>query len=211
MSDTATGAATDTVNRYLALGDSYTIGEGVPKESSFPYQTVDILKKNGLNFSNPEMIARTGWTTDELMSAIEKAMLKPPYDVVSLLIGVNNQYRGRSTAEYEKQFRQLLEKAIELAGNKGTRVFVISIPDWGSTPFAQGRNREQISKEIDGFNAINRSVTNEKSIVYIDITPGSKKALTDPTLVTIDCLHPSAKEYQRWSELLAGAIEAVIK
>lgn len=202
---------TDTAHRFLALGDSYTIGEGVQTGLSFPYQTIEILKKSGFNFSTPGIIARTGWTTDELMAAINNTELKPPYNIVSLLIGVNDQYRGRSSVEYAQQFRQLLEKAIELAGNNSNRVFVISIPDWGSTPYAQGRDRNKIAKEIDEFNSVNRSITNEKSIMYIDITPGSKNALTDSTLVTTDGLHPSSKEYQRWSQLLASAIEAVIK
>ena len=211
MADRDADPVRNTGFRFLALGDSYTIGEGVPVDSSFPYQTVELLNKKGFKVSPPEIIARTGWTTDELMAAINNANLNPPYDVVTLLIGVNNQYRGRTRDEYGQQFRQLLEKAIQLTGNRNSRVFVISIPDWGSTPYAQGRNREQIAKEIDEFNAVNRSITNEKSIVYLDITAGSKEALTDHSLVTMDGLHPSAKEYKRWSQLLVAAIEDVLR
>jgi len=208
---TAKRVMSDTGYRYLALGDSYTIGESVSREAGFPYQTVRLLKEKNILFSEPQIIAKTGWTTAELISAINSASLNPPYDIVSLLIGVNNQYRGYSRQEYTSEFKLLLEKAIQLAGNRTNRVFVLSIPDWGSTPFAEGRNRELIAKEIDEFNALNESISKEQGVVYINITPGSRDAVTDRSLVASDGLHPSGKEYAKWASALAQAIESVIK
>ncbi len=134
---------------YLALGDSYTIGESVPIAESFPYQTVQLLRKAGYFFQAPEIIAKTGWTTDELQQGIKNSRLLPAYDIVSLLVGVNNQYRERSSAEYSADFENLLENAIRFANGKRDRVYVLSIPDWSVTPFAAGRNRSVISRAID--------------------------------------------------------------
>jgi lysophospholipase L1-like esterase len=145
------------------------------------------------------------------LNAIAGADLHPPYDLVSLLIGVNNQYQGRSIAEYETEFELLLTKAIELAGKDTTRVVVFSIPDWGATPFASGRNREQIAREIDAFNAVNKRITLNKNVQYIDITPGTREAINDPALVAADGLHPSAKEYARWAEAFITRIEHRLK
>src|SRR3954453_11153972 len=142
-------------SRYLALGDSYTIGESVAVADRYPVQLARELK-----LGEPEIIAKTGWTTDELSAAIDKAMDKAdphgPYDLVTLLIGVNNQYRGRSADEYRTQFAGLLQRAIGFAGGNAQHVIVVSIPDWGVTPFAEGRDRAKIAREIDQFNAINR-------------------------------------------------------
>src|SRR5436190_11027403 len=126
---------------YLALGDSYTIGEQVPFAENFPNQTVQLLRQAGFAFYAAEIIAQTGWTTDELAHAIENTLTLETYDVVSLLVGVNNQYRGRTIVEFKIEFEQLLQRAIQFAGNKPYRVFVLSIPDWGMTPFAEGRDR----------------------------------------------------------------------
>lgn len=192
---------------YLALGDSYTIGEGLPHEDNFPHQTVDLLQKKGMAIADPEIVAKTGWTTDELMDAISKRTLKSNYDYVSLLIGVNNQYRGRDIATYQKEFEQLLLQAIQFARDKPQHVFVLSIPDWGATPFAEGRDRAKISSEIDHFNDANRKTAEKHKVHYIEITTGTREVKQDLSLIAEDKLHPSKKEYSRWAEKLSRAIE----
>lgn len=191
---------------YLALGDSYTIGEGVPFEENFPSQTVSLLKRKQILVKEFQVIAKTGWTTDELSDAINKATIHPPYDIVSLLIGVNNQYRGRSAENYQIEFESLLKRSIEFAGNHTSHVYVLSIPDWGVTPFAEGRDRTKIAKEIDAFNGINKKLSAQYQVNYIDITPSTREAANDPSLLTSDKLHPSGKEYGKWAELLNEAI-----
>lgn len=192
---------------YLALGDSYTIGESLPLEDNFPHQTVALLRKKRIHMADPEIVAKTGWTTDELMDAITKRSLKSNYDYVSLLIGVNNQYRGRDIATYQKDFEQLLLQAIQFAGGKHQRVFVLSIPDWGATPFAEGRDRKKIEREIDQFNAANLKIAQQYKVHYLEITTGTREAKQDLSLVADDKLHPSKKEYARWAEKLSRAIE----
>jgi lysophospholipase L1-like esterase len=192
---------------YLALGDSYTIGESLPLKDNFPYQTVDLLKQKGIQISEPVIVAKTGWTTDELMTAIEKQQLKGQFNFVSLLIGVNNQYRGRDIENYQKEFEQLLQKAIAFAGGTTNHVFVLSIPDWGATPFAEGRDRLKIANEIDQFNSVNKKISERFKVNYIEITAGTREASKDPSLVAEDKLHPSKKEYARWAEKLSQAIE----
>ena len=191
---------------YLALGDSYTIGESVPVYENFPYQAVQMLRQKGKAFHAPEIVARTGWTTDELSAGIDKTSFLPSYDIVSLLIGVNNQYRGRSADEYAVQFEALLKRAIAFAGGKVAHVFVISIPDWGATPFAAERDRAKIAEEINAFNDINQKISFKYKVHYLDITPGSREALADPSLVAKDKLHPSGSEYARWAALLAAEV-----
>lgn len=191
---------------YLALGDSYTIGESVPVYENFPYQAVQMLRQKGHSFHAPEIVAKTGWTTDELSAGIDKNKFLPSYNIVSLLIGVNNQYRGRSAEEYAIQFEALLKKAIVFAGGKDAHVFVVSIPDWGATPFAQDRDRAKITDEINAFNAINLKISDQYKVHYINITPGSREALADPTLVARDKLHPSGNEYAKWATLLVAEI-----
>ena len=144
---------------YLALGDSYTIGQSVLSSENFPNQTVQLLNQQNYNFKSPEILATTGWTTDELQTNINNHVFTPPYDFVSLLIGVNNQYRGRSVENYKPEFESLLKQAIQFAGGNANRVIVVSIPDWGVTPFANGRDRTQIAKEIDDYNAANRYIS----------------------------------------------------
>jgi lysophospholipase L1-like esterase len=189
---------------YLALGDSYTIGESVPIYESFPYQLVQLLRAKGLPVQAPEIVARTGWTTDELDAGIEKTRLLPSYDFVTLLIGVNNQYRGRTTENYAPEFEALLEKAIRFAGGRKERVVVLSIPDWSHTPYAEGRDRTKISGEIDAYNTVNRRIAMKHGIHYVDITPGSREATQDRSLVASDGLHPSGKEYGRWAAPVAA-------
>ena len=192
---------------YLALGDSYTIGESVPLYESFPYQTVQQLRKAGCPVYAAEIIAKTGWTTDELQAGINNSYLLPVYDFVSLLIGVNNQYRGRNREEYAGQFEVLLQQAIAFAGNNKQHVFVLSIPDWGVTPFANGKDKVAIAGEIDAFNAINKSISEKYQVNYIDITAGTREAAHDTTLLAADQLHPSGKEYARWAMKLAEGIQ----
>lgn len=193
---------------YLALGDSYTIGEAVSDTGRFPVQLVNALQKKGILFNPPEIIATTGWTTDELADAIKKKepQLKKKYDMVSLLIGVNNQYRGRDAEEYRIQFKELLKTAIKYAEGVKSRVFVVSIPDWGVTPFAEGRDRKKIAQEIDLYNKINKEETAKEGITYIDITPESRNAVTDKSLIASDGLHPSEKMYKEWVEIILSQI-----
>lgn len=184
---------------YLALGDSYTVGESVPLYENFPYQLVQQLRKKGIRVSAPEIVAKTGWTTDELLTGISQTQFLPSYDFVTLLIGVNNQYRGRSIEEYAIQFEILLQKAIKFAKDKPSKVVVVSIPDWGATPFAKDRDTKKIATEIDAFNAVNKRIALQYKVHYADITPGSRDALTDKDLVAKDGLHPSGKEYAKWA------------
>jgi lysophospholipase L1-like esterase len=191
---------------YLALGDSYTIGESLPLKDNFPYQTVDLLKQKGIQMTEPVIVAKTGWTTDELMDAIEKRQIKGQFNFVSLLIGVNNQYRGRDIDTYQKEFEQLLQQAIGFAGGNRNHVFVLSIPDWGATPFAAGRDLVKIAREIDQFNAVNKKISEQYKVNYIEITLDTREASKDASLVADDKLHPSKKEYGRWAEKLSNGI-----
>jgi len=194
---------------YLALGDSYTIGEGVSLEDSFPYQLVQSLRKTGESFSAPEIIAQTGWTTDDLKKGIRKHVFLRSYHFVSLLIGVNNQYRGLDINEYALQFEQLLKQAIAFAGGEHRHVFVLSIPDWGLSPFASERNREEISGEISKFNLMNKNIAEEYKVQYINITSSMQDA-NDESSWAPDRLHPAAKEYQRWAQMIADQIQSLI-
>jgi lysophospholipase L1-like esterase len=196
---------------YLAIGDSYTIGESVPASKNFPNQTAALLKKAGINITEPTIIAKTGWTTDELQEQLSRTRLAVPFDFVTLLIGVNNQYRGRSAEEYAKQFEELLQQAIDYAGGKTNHVIVLSIPDWGITPFAEGRDRKQIAKEIDFYNSINERISKQYKVHYINITPFTREAAADKTLVAKDGLHPSAKDYARWAEKVKEVMMKEVK
>lgn len=197
---------------YLALGDSYTIGEAVEQKLSFPYQLVSELVAQNLLVSTPKIIAKTGWTTDELQAAIKAGNVTQKFDIVTLLIGVNNQYRGNSQITYRKEFKELLQTAISYAGGVKKHVFVISIPDWGVTPFgkASGKNIQTIALEIDAFNAINKEETLALGLSYTDITIGSRAADTDLSLVATDGLHPSDKMYAVWALEVAKAVKLAI-
>ena len=187
--------------RFLALGDSYTIGEGVLPVERWPVQLVDRLRRETIDVSDPEIIATTGWTTDELWEAMNRIAPVGGCGLVSLLIGVNNQYRGRPLHEYRTQFRELLERAVRLASRDARRVMVLSIPDWGVTPFAVGRDRGSIARDIDAFNAANREETNAVGARYVDTSAASRVAATDDSLLASDGLHPSGKLYAIWAEL----------
>lgn len=188
---------------YLALGDSYTIGEGIEESGRYPMQLRDSLATRGIAIQQLDVVARTGWTTDELSKAMDQAPLLEKYDLVSLLIGVNNQYRGRSAENYRLEFSALLHRALELSGQNPSRVIVISIPDWGVTPFADGRDRQQIADEIDAFNRINQEEALAAGANWLDVTPISREAATKAELLATDKLHPSALMYSLWvKELL---------
>lgn len=183
---------------FLALGDSYTIGEGVAEDGRWPVQLVARLRAAHIEVQAPRIIATTGWTTDELSAAMDAADLAPRYGLVTLLIGVNNQYRGRSQGEYREQFLALLERAIALAGD-ARRVVVVSIPDWGVTPFAEGRDRAAIAHEIDAFNAIARDEAHRAFARWVDVTGMSREHAGE---VVDDGLHPSARQYARWADAI---------
>lgn len=195
---------------FLALGDSYTIGEGVDEAQRWPVQLAALLRERGIDVAEPRIIARTGWTTDELSAAIDDAGPQGPYALVSLLIGVNNQYRGRGAEEYRTEFAALLQRAVGFAGGEASRVIVLSIPDWGVTPFADGRDRGQIAAEIDAYNAINRDEARRAGAHWIDVTPQSRAAGADPAFLVADGLHPSGRAYAEWARLaLPAATEAL--
>ena len=182
---------------YLALGDSYTIGESVATPDNFPYQLADSIGKTRNEYASPVIIARTGWRTDQLMDAVESANLKNEFDLVTLLIGVNNEFQGRSLEEYERDFRMLCQKSIELAGNRKEQVVVISIPDYGYTPYGKA-NREHISERINLFNASNKRISDSLGVNYVNITGISRRGLSEPDLVAEDGLHPGTKMYALW-------------
>jgi lysophospholipase L1-like esterase len=188
----------------LALGDSYTIGEGVDEADRFPNQVVMMLHTKGIFLDKPKIIATTGWTTDELMNAIQKENIKDTFDFVTLLIGVNNQYRRRSLENYRKKFVELLELAIKLSGDKKNHLIVLSIPDWGVTPFAEGRDRKKIAEEIDQFNSVNKEESLKYGAHYIDITASTRQ---HPDGIVSDGLHPNGEEYALWAKMVEQVIE----
>ena len=196
----------------LALGDSYTIGEQVRIVDNFPYQTVQMLREQALennaawSIHAPEIVAVTGYTTDELSSLINTTILPGFFDFVTLLIGVNNQYRNRPIEEFSNDFQQLLTEAIRFAGGNAKRTFVLSIPDWGVTPYAENRNRLEIVAAIDSFNAVCREQAHEQGAYFIDITTSQREDGSKEEYLAWDKLHPSAKEYRKWAEQLSPLI-----
>lgn len=196
---------------YLALGDSYTIGEQVPMQENFPHQTTDLLSKKHFDVAQPVIIATTGWTTDELAASIQEHNITDTFSIVSLLIGVNNQYRGRDLDNYKIEFEQLLNKAIAFAGNKPEHVFVLSIPDWGVTPFAVDRDKVKIAAEIDAYNAAKKEITKNHNCHFIEITESTRANGTLKEYLAEDGLHPSGLEYAVWANLLAEAVEHELK
>lgn len=173
---------------------------------SFAYQTVQLLRNKNIHITAPEIIAKTGWTTDELMAAIEQTTFLKQYDFVSLLIGVNNQYRGRSIENFEIEFENLLKKAIVFAGNNAKNVFVLSIPDWGVTPFAADRDGITIATKIDQFNDSCKNMVNKYNCIFIDITTSQRADAGKPAMLAPDGLHPSALEYKKWAIQLSNKI-----
>jgi lysophospholipase L1-like esterase len=188
--------------RYLALGDSYTIGESVDAGERYPAQVRRLLAENDhLACGDPEIVAVTGWTTGNLLEALSAAKPTPTYQLVSLLIGVNNQYQGRTQAEYREQFGLLLQKCIWLAGSRPSHVVVLSIPDYSVTPFGRLRDTALIAAQVDSFNRINSALAKEYKVNYVDVTGESRKAVGDATLIAADGLHFSGKEYAIWARL----------
>ena len=186
---------------YLALGDSYTIGEGVDAAGRWPVQLAAALRTTGIAIADPRIIATTGWTTDELWTAMDAAEPLGASDFVSLLIGVNNQYRGRGVDDYVGEFHRLLRRAIALAGDSVDRVLVLSIPDWGVTPFAfaSGRDREAIAADLDAYNAAARDLCEAHGVAFVDITGISRDRGGTAEMLADDGLHPSATQYARWA------------
>ncbi|MDV2450990.1 SGNH/GDSL hydrolase family protein [Xanthomonas hortorum] len=200
-------AALGTPLRYLALGDSYTIGEGVAAAQRWPVQLVEGLRAYGWNVTPPQIIATTGWTTDELQAGIDTAAPQGSFHLVSLLIGVNNQYRGRSLDEYRSQFDALLQRAIGFAGGRAAHVFVLSIPDWGLTPFAhaQGADAALIAAQIDAFNSVASDLCAKRAVRFVDITATSREGGDAADMLVDDGLHPSGAMYARWTALALPA------
>jgi lysophospholipase L1-like esterase len=186
---------------FLALGDSYTIGEGVAEDGRWPVQLATRLRAADVPLGEPRIIATTGWTTDELSAAMDGASLAPEHGLVTLLIGVNNQYRGRPLDEYRAQFVALLERAIALAGH-AEKVVAVSIPDWGVTRFAEGRDRAAIAREIDAFNAAAAEAVRRTGAHWVDVTAASRDAGDADDMLVEDGLHPSAAQYARWTDAI---------
>jgi lysophospholipase L1-like esterase len=195
---------------YLALGDSYTIGESVGPEDRFPVQAVQMLRADRQPCQDPEIIATTGWTTGDLLNALSTKTAKTPYAIVTLLIGVNNQYQGLSRSEYRDEFARLLERSIQYAGNKPSHVIVLSIPDYSITPFAHGANTGLIASQIDSFNAANAEVSERYRVHYLDITVESRKAAGDPSMIATDGLHFSGKEYALWAAMMEPEMKKIL-
>lgn len=187
---------------YLALGDSYTIGEGVEPAGRWPMQLAAALRDIGVAVDDPTIIATTGWTTDELETGIDAAAPQGLFELVSLLIGVNDQYRGRSVDEYRPRFTSLLRRALAFAGDRAARVLVLSIPDWGVTPYAlaSGRDRVQIGQELDAYNAAAAAICAEHDVAFVDITDLSRQLGGEGVMLAEDGLHPSAAMYTLWHQ-----------
>ena len=220
-SETATTNITDTSTKtktmtndsltYLALGDSYTVGEAEPQAQSYPYQLVDSLNNNGYSVLRPNVIATTGWTTEDLINAVATSGINgQKFDFVTLLIGVNDQYQHLSIGVYKQNFTNVLNEAIQFAGGDTSKVFVISIPDWGVTPFANGLD-SVIYPQIMAFNAVNLNISKATGVNYIDVMPVSRTAAGDPTMIAPDGLHFSGKMYAEWVKLLDPTVAARLK
>ncbi|MFK7813497.1 MAG: SGNH/GDSL hydrolase family protein [Maribacter sp.] len=192
---------------FLALGDSYTAGTSEVYKFCWPLQLKEKLGKKKVLLKEPKIIAGAGWTTTKLIEELDTENLPPTYDLVSLLIGVNNQYRNQSITEFQKDFTTLLNRSIALAKNDASNVFVLSIPDWSVTPFAKSKDREKIAKEIKAYNTIIEKETKKRAILYIDITKSSKEAFFDNSLIAKDSLHPSRKMYKVWVKKISKKLE----
>lgn len=196
--------------RYLALGDSYTIGESVEEKNRWPIQLYDSLSQYGYILGEPTIVAKTGWTTGELKEAILSADLLESFNLVTLLIGVNNQFRNLDTSDYRNEFKELLEMAVSFAGNDVQNVVVVSIPDYGVTPFGLARDPANIAEEIDEFNRINFQETIKAGASYVNITPISREVENNPQLIAEDGLHPSGIMYHEWVKLIFPKAKKII-
>lgn len=197
---------------YLALGDSYSIGEAVPEAGRWPVQLAVQLREHGIELAPPRIIATTGWTTDELALTLDLAEPLGAWDFVSLLIGVNNQYRGRSVVQYASEFRELLQRAIGYARGRPERVLVLSIPDWGVTPFGatDPRGAAVIGAELDTFNAAAAEICARHRVAFVDITPVSRERGGEAAMIAQDGLHPSAAMYSQWTALALPVAQAML-
>jgi lysophospholipase L1-like esterase len=210
---TAQSAREHAPMRYLALGDSYTIGEGVEPDGRWPVQLAAALRADGIVIDDPKLIAATGWTTDALSAAIDAAEpLDDDYALVSVLIGVNNQYRGRAVDEYARAFAVLLERAIGFAGRRADRVVVLAIPDWGVTPFAaqSGRDTAAIARELDAYNAAAANICADRGVAFVDIAPISRRRGSQAQMLAADGLHPSAALYAEWARLARPVVRRML-
>lgn len=200
--------------RFLALGDSYTLGEGVRPEQSWPWQLVSSLRERGTDVDDPEVLARTGWTSEELLEAIRMRKdifsSRAPWDLVTVMIGVNDQYRGSLPEAYRDHLREILDEAIESAPGPES-IVVISIPDWSVTPFADSRDRSAIAAAIGILNEINREEASEAGAIWIDVAPASRRAADDLSLIAEDGLHPAPAMYREWTELILPAAADVLR
>jgi len=196
--------------KMLALGDSYTIGEGVSSEESWPFILRAALAEKKILVEDVRVIAKTGWTTGELIEAIEKAGPHGPYDLVTVLAGVNNQYRGLNLHDYGKEFGRLIEMAASFADGHYNKVLILSIPDWGVTPFAADRDRAAIASEIDEFNRVGREAAAKRNVTFIDITEDSRALGKEEAMLTADGLHPSGKMYRIWVDRIREAAATII-
>jgi lysophospholipase L1-like esterase len=207
-------AQTNTENqktlRYLALGDSYTIGESVAESERWPVYLAARLASEGYSIETPKIIAKTGWRTDQLQEAIEADGARGEWDLVSLLIGVNNQYQGKTVESYKIEFNRLVQMALKLAGGNAEKVFIVSIPDYGKTPFGAAKEF-QIAKELKAYNKVNKAIAKEYDIQYFNITPISEKAKNDLELVADDTLHPSGKMYKAWVDMMFNKVLKMVK
>lgn len=198
--------------RFLALGDSYTIGESVASDQRWPVQLVKALRSEGIEIQSPRIIAETGWTTDELADAVQAAEPEHRFDLVSLMIGVNNQYRGRAVDDFREELDRLIERAIRLAGGSAGRVILISIPDWGVTPYARKdeRSPERIAAEIDAFNDVIRELAKRHGTRHVNVTDISREVADDILLVANDGLHPSPQQYRRWTKRILPVAREIL-
>ena len=196
-------------SKFLALGDSYTIGQSVEISERWPVQFLKELKTNTSAIDTLQIIAQTGWRVDQLKEAMNNSNLEPPYGLVSLLIGVNNQFQGQDAVGFRPEFIEILEKSLKLVENRTERLFVVSIPDWGSSPYGKTLNRIQISKEIDDFNLVLKEESEKRGIRYFNITTISRTALTDDSLIASDGLHPSGKMYKLWVDKMIPVISKI--
>lgn len=196
--------------RFLALGDSYTIGEGVAEHERWPNQLVALLAQQDIHLTDVQIVAQTAWTADELADAIDQAKPRGPFDFVTLMVGVNDQYRSRPVTSFAPEFEQLLARAVAFAGRRPSRVVAVSIPDWGATPFAEGRDRARIAREIEAYNERSRELAARASVMWIDVTTATRAMQFDSSLVTADGLHPSGAMYARWAALLLPVVRAAL-
>lgn len=195
--------------KFLALGDSYTIGQSVEINERWPVQFLKELKTSTSAIDTLQIIAQTGWRVDQLNEAMNNSDLEAPYGLVSLLIGVNNQYQGQKANSFKPEFIEILERSLKLVDNRKERLFVVSIPDWGASPYGATLNRTQISKEIDEFNSVLKEESEKRGVRYFNITTISRRALTDNSLIAIDRLHPSGKMYKLWVDKIIPVISKI--